>query len=113
MENKELIKTAKQAMEDLLSMSKGKMLEHEQSAYNCLRLFCERLSVTESIRDIWKGVPEQCKWRATDEEGYVWLYEEKPEQTNGVIWTSKYGGVRARTSFCRGWKHSLIERPKK
>ena len=47
MTNPELIETAKQAMSDLLSTSQGKMLEHEQSAYNCLRLFCERIESQE------------------------------------------------------------------
>ena len=47
MTNRELIETAKQAMSDLLSTSQGKMLEHEQSAYNCLRLFCERIESQE------------------------------------------------------------------
>jgi len=47
MTNQELIETAKQAMKDLVSTSDGKMLEHEQSAYNCLRLLCERVESQE------------------------------------------------------------------
>lgn len=38
--NKEFIETAKQAMKDL---SATNMLEHEQSAYNCLRLFIKKV----------------------------------------------------------------------
>lgn len=55
MTNKELIETAKQAMKDLLATSGGKMLEHEQTAYNCLRLFCELLPVepTEPVIDLY------------------------------------------------------------
>lgn len=47
MTNKELIETAKQAMKDLWELNQGRLLEHEQTAYNCLRLFCERLPEQE------------------------------------------------------------------
>lgn len=47
MTNKELIETAKEAMKDLWEINQGRLLEHEQTIYNCLRLFCERLPVDE------------------------------------------------------------------
>lgn len=46
MSNKELIETARQAMKDL---SATNMLEHEQTAYNCLRLFCEKAEKAEAL----------------------------------------------------------------
>ena len=46
MTNKELIETAKQAMKDL---SAANMLEHEQTAYNCLHLLCEKAEKAEAL----------------------------------------------------------------
>ncbi len=46
MKNKELIETARQAMKDLIATN---MLEHEQTAYNCLRLFCEKAEKAEAL----------------------------------------------------------------
>ena len=43
MTNKELIETAKDAMKDMWDVNHGKLLQHEQAAYNCLRLFCDRV----------------------------------------------------------------------
>ena len=45
MTNKELVDLAKTAMEQL--SAGNNMLEHEQTAYNCLRLFCERIEQTK------------------------------------------------------------------
>jgi len=52
MTDKELIETAKQAMKDLWELNQGRLLEHEQTAYNCLRLFCERLEQIEKSHEI-------------------------------------------------------------
>ena len=46
MSNTELIETARQAMKDL---SATNMLEHEQTAYNCLRLLCEKAEKAEAL----------------------------------------------------------------
>lgn len=43
MTNNELIETAKETMKDIWELNQGRLLRHEQTAYNCLRLFCERL----------------------------------------------------------------------
>jgi hypothetical protein len=43
MTDQELIQTARQAMEDLWNSNNGKLMDYEQSAYNCLRLLCIRL----------------------------------------------------------------------
>jgi len=50
MSNKELVETAKQAMKDL--SAGNNMLEHEQTAYNCLRLFCERVEQTKELQSV-------------------------------------------------------------
>lgn len=49
MTDQELIQTAKQAMEDLWNSNNGKLMDYEQSAYNCLRLLCIRLEEVTSI----------------------------------------------------------------
>lgn len=43
----ELIQTSKQAMDDLWNSNNGKLLDYEQTAYNCLRLLCKRLEEIE------------------------------------------------------------------
>jgi len=48
MTNKELVETAKQAMKDL--SAGNNMLDYEQTAYNCLRLFCERIEQTKELQ---------------------------------------------------------------
>lgn len=60
MTNKELIETARQAMEDLWEINQGRLLEHEQTAYNCLRLFCERLEASEDLNE--QKRKEFCLW---------------------------------------------------
>ena len=50
MTNKELVDLAKTAMEQL--SAGNNMLEHEQTAYNCLRLFCERIEQTKEIQSV-------------------------------------------------------------
>lgn len=50
MSNNELIETARQAMKDLWDINQGRLLEHEQTAYNCLRLFCDRFCSDEADR---------------------------------------------------------------
>ena len=47
MTDQELIQTSKQAMEDLWNSNNGKLLDYEQTAYNCLRLLCKRLEEIE------------------------------------------------------------------
>jgi hypothetical protein len=47
MSNKELVELSKTAMEQL--SAGNNMLEHEQTAYNCLRLFCERIEQTKNL----------------------------------------------------------------
>lgn len=79
MTNKELIETARQAMKDL---SATNMLEHERTAYNCLRLLCGRLDRIERMRPVIEDVmedasrhilegqsPHDCSWG--DEEGVL------------------------------------------
>jgi len=50
MTNAELIETAKEAMNDLWELDSGMLLkhEHDQMAYNYLRLFSERLHFNET-----------------------------------------------------------------
>lgn len=50
MTNKKLVELAKTAMEQL--SAGNNMLEHEQTAYNCLRLFCERIEQTKELKEI-------------------------------------------------------------
>ena len=50
MSNKELDETAKQAMKDL--SAGNNMIEHEQTAYDWLRLFCERIEQTKNLTAI-------------------------------------------------------------
>jgi hypothetical protein len=50
MSNKELVELSKTAMEQL--SAGNNMLEHEQAAYNCLRLFCERIEQTKELKQI-------------------------------------------------------------
>jgi hypothetical protein len=50
MTNKELVELSKTAMEQL--SAGNNMLEHEQTAYNCLRLFCERIEQTKELKQI-------------------------------------------------------------
>lgn len=47
MTDQKLIQTSKQAMEDLWNSNNGKLLDYEQTAYNCLRLLCKRLEEIE------------------------------------------------------------------
>lgn len=69
MTNKELIETAKEAMKDLFELNQGRLLEHEQTAYNCLRLFCIRLEKTESILAL-------CEAMRTEAEHNISMYQE-------------------------------------
>jgi hypothetical protein len=50
MSNKELVQRSKEVMNDL--SADNNMLEHEQAAYNCLRLFCERIEQTKNLTAI-------------------------------------------------------------
>lgn len=56
MTNPELIETAKDAMKDLWEINQGRLLEHEQTAYNCLRLFCARIEKIQAIESMVKGI---------------------------------------------------------
>lgn len=60
-------------MQDL--SSSDNMIEHEQSAYNCLRLFCERFEKIEALQELLESMkadavrhieegqkPEDCSW---------------------------------------------------
>ena len=112
MNNLELSEQAKQALQDLLSITKGQILEHEQSAYNRLRLICERLG-EDTTPDLWAGLPKGFKFMATDEDGGVWIYQEMPEARNGV-WRSSSLNQRISPlvpARCSNWKESLIQRP--
>lgn len=53
MTNEELIETAKEAMKDLWEINHGRLLEHEQTAYNCLRLFCEKSTKSREDFCLW------------------------------------------------------------
>ena len=68
MTDQELIQTAKQAMEDLWNSNNGKLMDYEQSAYNCLRLLCEKVEepcipvfVTTDDSGHWYIVPQELK----------------------------------------------------
>ncbi len=60
MTNKELIETANQAMKDLWEFNQGRLLKHEQTAYDCLKLFCERLPDDEDRALMHAGLPDEC-----------------------------------------------------
>ena len=63
MTNSELIQTARQAMKDL---SATNMLEHEQTAYNCLRLLC---GVAEKYEELKAEISECYGDDEFEEEG--------------------------------------------
>lgn len=83
MSNEELIAQSRQAMNDLWHLNSGKLLEHEQAAYNCLRRLCDRLDRIEIVRPIIEDMrddasehiseygqaPHSCSWG--DEEGVL------------------------------------------
>lgn len=59
MTTQELIQKSKQAMEDLWNLNQGKLLEHEQRAYNCLRLLIKKV---ESITPVYPTIDESGHW---------------------------------------------------
>jgi hypothetical protein len=76
MTNNELIKTATQAMKDL---SAANMLEHEQTAYNCLRLLCARLDKIEIMRPVIEDMRESASGHISDGQAphdCSWGYQE-------------------------------------
>ena len=76
MTNIELIEMATQAMKDL---SATNMLEHEQAAYNCLRLLCGRLDKIEIMRPSIEDMREDASTNISDGQSphdCAWLYEE-------------------------------------
>jgi hypothetical protein len=76
MTNRELIETARQAMKDL---SAENMLEHEQTAYNCLRLLCNRLDKIEIMRPVIEDMREDASMHISDGQAphdCSWGYQE-------------------------------------
>lgn len=74
MSNKELVQRAKEVMNDL--SADNNMLEHEQAAYNCLRLFCERIEQTKNLREIIQKLE-------------MYVTESELRKQNGVLITNK------------------------
>lgn len=76
MKNNELIKTARQAMK---ALSATNMLEHERTAYNCLRLLCDRLDKIEIMRPLIEDMREDASAHISDGQAphdCSWGYEE-------------------------------------
>lgn len=63
----------------------------------------------------WSGVPAKVKWIATDNDGYAWYWETKPEIVGGEWLAIKsYVGdfINIENNPFKGdWKDSLEERP--
>ncbi len=79
MTNKELIECSRQAMNDLWHLSGGKLMEHEQTAYNCLRLLCNRLDKIEIMRAVIEDMREDASENISEGQaphGCSWGYEE-------------------------------------
>jgi hypothetical protein len=74
MSDKELVQRAKEVMNDL--SADNNMLEHEQAAYNCLRLFCERIEQTKSLVVIIKKLE-------------MYVTESEMRKQTGVLITNK------------------------
>ena len=74
MTNKELVDLAKTAMEQL--SAGNNMLEHEQTAYNCLRLFCERIEQTKNLTAIMQKLE-------------MYVTESELRKQTGVLITNK------------------------
>jgi hypothetical protein len=83
MTNKELVQRAKKVMNDL--SADNNMLEHEQAAYNCLRLFCERIEQTKNIAAIVNGIKMQADENLSNgqhENDANWGYQDGVLITN-------------------------------
>jgi len=79
MKNTELIELSRQAMNNLWHLNGGKLLEHEQTAYNCLRLLCNRLDKIEIVRQLLKICREDASTNISDGQAphdCSWGYEE-------------------------------------
>ena len=74
MTNNELVDVAKTAMEQL--SAGNNMLEHEQTAYNCLRLFCERIEQTKNLTAIMQKLE-------------MYVTESELRKQTGVLITNK------------------------
>lgn len=68
----------------------------------------------------WLNVPDEVNWIATDEDGVICGYSQKPRLTkNGKIWLCKADDISSwvcniypfNYGFCENWRDSLEERP--
>ena len=61
---------------------------------------------------IWDNAPDWAQWVATDSDGAVWFYEEKPvaEFAAWIVMTGKEKFARDRGDFT-AWRESLQRRP--
>lgn len=80
MSNEELIAKSRQAMNDLWHLNSGKLMEHEQAAYNCLRRLCDRLDRIEIVRPIIEDMREDASENLSEygqeEHSCYWEYQE-------------------------------------
>jgi len=68
----ELIACSRQAMNGLISTSKGKMTEHEKSAYKCLHFFCLRIETYKTaLIEIQKGKGRYSRNQLTHAENTI------------------------------------------
>jgi hypothetical protein len=84
MSNKELVEAAKQAMQYLCKPSIA--LKEKQAAYNCLRLFCERIEQTNCLKETITSIQSKATKNLLDGQGENdahWGYQE------GVLLTNK------------------------
>lgn len=65
---------------------------------------------------VWQVVDKIYKWMATDADGVLWVYENKPYLVTGKWWPR----VRTKAMIllsceppCPTWKESLRKRPEK
>lgn len=66
------------------------------------------------IRYHWDGKPSQLEWAATDADGSVYFYVEKPHiaSVNSTGWTGNGTMGVPTAGRCADWRESLEARPK-
>jgi len=72
----------------------------------------EKRKAEEDRAKSWKSLPKWAQWKATDRDGVVFLYENKPKPCRGEWMQPTAGGlVMKYVGPVRGWKATLETRP--
>lgn len=69
---------------------------------------------TPKTRYDWSKAPDWANWIATDRDGYVWAYQEKPKENLGCWYASgnyPFSSIE-NVGLCEDWADSLEARPK-